>query len=171
MSTKIKLFFTDSVNRKLEEKLPTLGKITRLVCRVRFKTYTGWTKTYDALVDTGAHTSIIPLSIWQDIKTDILIDHEIHGIVRKKECSIPVKFANIELKIHDLEGNFTNTLKVHVYLSLMENVPLLIGFRDLLTKFKVYFDYTENIAHIECQQQGTHYSNHFIESVYNSLRR
>ncbi|MFQ6062629.1 MAG: hypothetical protein ACE5J9_05585 [Methanosarcinales archaeon] len=149
MSSKINLSFLNLKDKELNKKAPSLGDIVRLVCKVKFKTSTGWTKMHNALFDTGAHTSLIPLSIWQNIETDMIIDHEIHGVLSKKECTIPVKFANICLMIHDMENNCTKPLKIHAYLSLMENVPLLIGFKDLLIKFKVCFDYEEDIAFIE----------------------
>ncbi len=133
----------------LKNKLVEYGTLTRLISKVKFKTRKGWSKTYDALIDTGAHTSLIPLSIWQDIETDILADHEVKGILAKKECSVPVKVAKVKTVMFDLEGNQTDKLEIPAYLSLIENVPLLIGFRNVLDKFKVCFDYQQNTAFIE----------------------
>ena len=133
----------------LKNKLLEYGTLIRLISKVKFKTHKGWSKTYDALIDTGAHTTLIPLSIWQDIETDILADHEVKGILAKKECSVLVKVAKVKTVMFDLEGNQTDELEIPAYLSLIENVPLLIGFRGILDKFSVCFDYRQNTAFIE----------------------
>ncbi|PKP57369.1 MAG: hypothetical protein CVT89_04605 [Candidatus Altiarchaeales archaeon HGW-Altiarchaeales-2] len=133
----------------LKNKLAEYGTLTRLIGKVKFKTHKGWSKTYDALIDTGAHTTLIPLSIWQDIETDILSDHEVKGILAKKEYSVPVKVAKVKTVMFDLEGNQTDELEIPAYMSLIENVLLLIGFRNVLDKFRVCFDYQQHTAFIE----------------------
>ena len=65
----IKLSFIELRDRRLEKLVPRYGYLTRLICNTKFKTFNGWTKSYDAIIDTGAHISIIPLEIWQDFKT------------------------------------------------------------------------------------------------------
>ena len=64
---KVKLYFMEMEDVGLKNKLAGYGTLTRLIGKVKFKTHKGWSKTYDALIDTGAHTTLIPLSIWQDI--------------------------------------------------------------------------------------------------------
>lgn len=149
MSVKVNLYFIEIEDVGLKNKPGEHGNLTRLIGKVKFKTRRGWSKTFDALIDTGAHTTLIPLSIWQDIETDILSDHEVKGILAKKECGVPVKVAKVKTVMFDLEGNQTDELEILAYMSLIENVPLLIGFRDVLDKFNVCFNYQQNTAFIE----------------------
>ncbi len=55
----IKLSFIELRDRKLEKLVPGYGYLTRLICNTKFKTFNGWTKSHDAIIDTGAHISII----------------------------------------------------------------------------------------------------------------
>ena len=86
---KVNLFFDVFQDKELEKKS---GKyeIIRLKCRVRFKISNGWSEPYSAILDTGAHTPLVPLSIWEEIKTTRIADHFVQGISAKPECSIPV---------------------------------------------------------------------------------
>ncbi len=43
----------------------------------------------------------------------------------------------------DME-NHTNEIEVYAFLSLIDEIPLIVGFKDLLENFKVCFDYGEN---------------------------
>jgi hypothetical protein len=49
----------------------------------------------------------------------------------------------------DEEGNQSKELEVLCYFALSNLVPLIVGFRDILENFKVYFDYKDNIAFAE----------------------
>lgn len=149
MSTSVQLSFRDVVDRKLSEKLQGYTRSTRLICKTKFKTPQDWSKTYNAIIDTGATITLIPLSIWQDINTEIIADHLVSGIISNEECKVPVKIAKVRIIIFDLSGNCTDELEITSYLSLLENVPLLLGFKDLLSRFKVCFDYEKREGYIE----------------------
>ena len=58
--TIISLFFDVFIDKELEKKVPTHAEIIRLWCLVQFKRQKDWTIPYPALIDTGAHTTIIP---------------------------------------------------------------------------------------------------------------
>ena len=124
-------------------------EIIRLRCNVQFKDKIGWTEAYDAIVDTGAYCSLIPLSIWENLKVEKIADYKIKGIQTKEECAIPVIIGKISCIIIDSEGNETSERNLYAFLALVDNVPLILGFKDLLSKFKMVFDFRTKEAYIE----------------------
>ncbi|MCS4540790.1 MAG: retropepsin-like domain-containing protein [Euryarchaeota archaeon] len=47
----------------------------RLVCRAGFRTKDGFTEARHAIVDTGAHTSVLPLSLWKRLDIKMIGEH------------------------------------------------------------------------------------------------
>lgn len=134
---------------ELSEKIPDYEGLLRLVCRARFRTANGFTEARHSIVDTGAHTSIIPLSLWKRLDIKLMAEHYVRGLVPKKECFMDVKVGLVKARIVDEEGNQTDEMNVRAFLSPVDTVPVIIGFKDLLEKFKVCFDPTKKMAYIE----------------------
>jgi len=145
----VHLRFEKFLNPKLEEKLPGKGEFVRLFCSVRFKTKDGWDDAVDAIIDTGAPVSLIPFDVWSNAKTELLVEHEVYGINPSKECRIPVKVGKIMGVLVDEEENQSGEIEMLSYLALTTKIPVILGFKDLLTEFKICFDYGENEAWIE----------------------
>ena len=143
----INLFFETLRSGELEAKVDGID-IVRLRCYVQFEKRTGEISIYDAIVDTGAFISLIPFSIWKDVEVDRLADHRVEGLIPKTECSIPVIIGKIGLMLVDEEYQ-TEKIDTHAYLALTDEIPLILGFKDLLSSFKVCFDYKENSAWLE----------------------
>jgi len=143
----VKLFFETLRSRELETKVEGIN-IVRLRCYVQFEKRTGEISIHDAIVDTGAFISLIPFSIWKDVEVDRLADHHVGGLIQKPDCSIPVIIGKIGLRLID-EEHQTEKIDVHSYLALTDEIPLILGFKDLLASFKVCFDYKENSAWLE----------------------
>ena len=121
----------------------------RLECDVAFRTVNDEIEVYDAaIIDTGAFISLIPRSIWKNVEHEEIARHSVKGIVPKKECSIDVIIGKIKVKLID-EENETNEMDIYAYLAMTDEVPLILGFKDLLSKFRVCFDYGENEAFLE----------------------
>lgn len=145
----IKLSFIELRDRRLEKLVPGYGYLTRLICNTKFKTFNGWTKSYDAIIDTGAHISIIPLEIWQDLETEIFADYYVRGLSPKKECSVDFKIAKVELIIFDESGNMAPELEIFAYLAMDDGIPLILGFKTLLDEFKICFNHKDDKAWLE----------------------
>ena len=143
----VKLFFETLRSRELEAKVEGIN-IVRLRCYVQFEKRTREISIHDAIVDTGAFISLIPFSIWKDVEVDRFADHHVEGLIQKPDCSIPVIIGKIGLKLVD-EEHQTEKIDVHSYLALTDEIPLILGFKDLLASFKVCFDYKENSAWLE----------------------
>jgi predicted aspartyl protease len=147
MSTKrIKLYFCKFENPDLVEV--DIGVI-RLFCEVAFVTEEGYTDSYSAVLDTGAPVSVIPYQIWSMLKVKKIKDYAIRGIVPKKECSLPVTIGEVSCILLDKEER-TRRMKVKAYLAHSNEVPLIIGFKDLLDRFGIYLDFKKNFAYLEC---------------------
>lgn len=148
MSTKVELYFGSYENLEIKEFISDFETI-RLEGLISFKTSDGWTDPEIALLDTGAPLSVIPYPLWKNIIYNKITNYEIHGIVPKKECKIPAIIAEISCFICDKSGNETKGIKTNAFLVKSEGVPLIIGFRNLLSKFKVCFEYENNVAFLK----------------------
>ncbi|MCK4613253.1 MAG: hypothetical protein KAU14_00495 [Thermoplasmata archaeon] len=149
MSIRVELKFENLSVPKLTNKVPEIGKFTRLFCGIRFKTKNGWYDTQNAIVDTGAPMTLIPLDMWNEINTRIVTDYEIFGLSHRKECLISVLVGKVTALIVDEKGNHSDELDTFAYLALTNKVPLIIGFKGLLSNFKVCFDQEKDNAFIE----------------------
>jgi hypothetical protein len=148
LSTKVELYFGSYENLEIKEFLPDYQTI-RLEGLVSLKTPKGWTDPEIALLDTGAPISVIPSPLWKNITYTKIANYEIQGIVPKEDCKIPAIIAEISCFICDKNGNETKEIKTNAFLVKSERVPLIIGFRNLLSKFKVCFDFENNTAFLK----------------------
>lgn len=147
MSTKIGLRFEKSRDTELERKLKRNGCVIRLTSDVMFRGKSEWIGPYSAIVDTGAHISVIPRRIWSKSDVKIFADHEMRGIVPINECSIPVIVGEIDAMVVDEKDN-TKEISVLCYFALTDEIPLILGFKTLLEEFECCFNYRENRAFI-----------------------
>ena len=148
MGSKVNLFFEDFEIEELKEKLGKY-KIIRLRCAIQFKTPTGWTKARDAIVDTGAHTTLIPLNIWKEAEVSKLTGYDVKGLSPDPACTIPVTVGEIKCVIVDEIGNQTPETDIHCLMADTDEVPLIVGFKDLLSNYKICFDYNKKEANIQ----------------------
>jgi hypothetical protein len=148
MSTKLRIRIKRLIDPELDLKLE-YGELIRLSILIQFKMETGWSELYEAIIDTGAHTSVIPKYIWEESYTEEKADHSVQGIVPKKECSLPVKVSTVRGILFDDELNHTNEVEFYAYCALDDKVPLILGFKGLLDRFAIYFNIGTEIAYLE----------------------
>jgi hypothetical protein len=153
MGTKIDVFFVTGIDKELDKKLSAKGYknrglVIRIYCYIIFKTDSGWTKPFPAIIDTGAHTSLIPFDIWSTCKTNILVDHYVKGLVPKEECKIDVKVGELSGVLVDRK-NLSKEYRFLSYFAPTNEVPLILGLKELLSKFKLFIDYKNNTAWLE----------------------
>ena len=145
----IKLYFKEFYDLELVAK-GVKSNIIRLFVDVRFRTRDDWTRPYPAILDTGAHVSLIPFRIWSKCTVNFAAEHVVRGVVPKEECSLPILIGDISCALVDRERQ-SEELKINAYLALTDGVPLVLGFWDLLERFKLYMDYCSKEAHLEGQ--------------------
>lgn len=141
---KTNLFFETFKDKEIDKYT-----IVRLKCGVQFKTKLGWTQPYSAIVDTGAHTSVIPLSLWKELVHEKIKPYKIFGISKQDGCSIVGNIGKVTLIIVDENGNQTKELEVGAFLADTDQIPLIVGFNGLLEKLRVEFDFRKNEGFVE----------------------
>lgn len=147
----IKLYFKEFYDSELADR-GTKSHIIRLFVDVQLKTKDDWTEPYPAILDTGAHASLIPFKVWSECLVNFTVDYVVRGVVPKEECVLPVLIGDISCVLVDRERQ-TDELKISAYLALTDDVPFVIGFWDLLERFKLYMDYRNKEAYLEEEYQ------------------
>ncbi len=124
--------------------------IIRLKAGIQFKIPKGWSKPYSGIIDTGAHITALPISIWKNLT---LIEkggnYGLFGLSKNKECVLSGQLAKIAVILVDENGNQTNELIITAFLAETDNIPLILGFNGILEKMSLYFDYKRNTAYAE----------------------
>ncbi|PIU64415.1 MAG: hypothetical protein COS84_08435 [Armatimonadetes bacterium CG07_land_8_20_14_0_80_40_9] len=133
MSIKILLNIDTRYDRELEAE-NIACKLVRIFGTIKFKTETGLSKEYKAIIDTGSPVSLIPKFIWQKTELEYLSDKEfsLGGISPKDAPLIFAKIANIKFLFIDPK-NISPLFVAKAYLLPTDHIPLIIGFEDLLT--------------------------------------
>ena len=88
MSSKIKLFY-ETYNDPDISKFIANYNIIRLKGIIRFAQDKNYSDPFKAIIDTGAHISLIPHYMWKNLNIDDLGKYEVRGISNKPECNIP----------------------------------------------------------------------------------
>lgn len=133
-----------------------LGKqgveVIRLLTRIQFQTPHGWSDRYSALIDTGAYMSLLPLTVWKEAVCTELAEHQVRGIVPRPECTLPVRIGRLTGRLTDAAGHRTKPLEIRAFLAPTYEVPLIVGFKDILASFAHHFDYRTDTAYIETRK-------------------
>ncbi len=133
----------ESRDRKLEFSVPHLKPIIRIFCKIKFESLS---TTEDAIIDTGAHISVIPYELWSNMDVKIETNHIMKGAIPGQW--MPVKVGYIKAKLVD-ENNESKDISFLSYLALTNKVPLILGMRDLLEKFNLHVLFLENKAYLQ----------------------
>ena len=144
--TKINGFFETFLDSELHEKLQSRSKVIRVHCLVRFKTESGFTEPYPAIIDTGAHTSLLPLKIWKSAKHRILGQHYVKGLVPGAQLDVQIG------EVTAILADVLNTSREHTFLCFFsphDTTPLILGFKEFLSKFRLVVEYSQNTIWLE----------------------
>jgi predicted aspartyl protease len=149
MSTKIKLEFETKIDLEFLTKGIRI-RLIRLISRIKLRGENGFTKTYDAIIDTGNPITIIPFSIWNKASIRI-ISHEkvkLYGLGTDNKSAIKGNIGQVTIIFLDEEKSSV-PIKLKAYLIEDDRAPFLIGFEDILTEIKLVSDYKGSIAYLE----------------------
>ena len=115
-----------------KEKSKLFGEILRPLIEFEIKTNIGWVSAMGYL-DSGADITLLPLSFAKVLGVKIE-DEEIKEIRGIGDSAVSVMIKEVEIKIGDVK------LKANVGIALIEEVPYLIGRKDIFNKFRVIFE-------------------------------
>lgn len=129
------------------EIMPIIRLIANMVLRLRDN---GFTPLQRAIVDTGSYWSVVPRELWTLCAVDIIEPNSpIIGFAPDEVCHIPASIGKISGIIFDDEGHETRLLTFPAFLAHTDDVPLVLGFADLLSEFQVRFDYRTKSAYLD----------------------
>jgi len=131
-------------DEELEKKIPNLKPIIRIRGGIFLK---GAETAEIAIIDTGAHISLVPFRFWRDLDVEILTEHYVSGVVPGKR--IPVNVGYMKGRLIDKEGNESKEIQFLAYLAFTNKVSLLLGMRDLLERFDIHINFSMNEAYLE----------------------
>ncbi|MBW8050499.1 MAG: hypothetical protein FVQ77_09200 [Cytophagales bacterium] len=134
--------------RYKKESTPIFGEILMPLIEFGIKTNTGWVSALGC-VDSGADITLLPLSFIRFLGIRIE-DEEIKGLSGVGRGGISVIIKEVELKIANVE------IKSNVAIALTEQVPYLLGRKDIFNKFKIIFEeYNQKIIFEKIQTLNT----------------
>lgn len=137
MSIKINLGFETRFDIDFRAKGISF-RLIRLISRIKLKSKEGFTRTYDAIVDTGNPITIIHFSIWSKASVH-LISHDqvkLYGLGTEDNSAIKGNIGKVEIIFLDEQGS-SDLITLKAYLIEDDKAPLLIGFEDVLTLMKL----------------------------------
>ncbi len=147
MSTKIQLTIKRMEDPILNGKIDGYGDLIRVFGLIKLKEKDGaWSKSYPAIIDTGAPISVIPLSRWIQSDVEILTDHEMRGIVEKPECSTHVSVGRLNIVLCDEYGNISKEREIFAYFALTDKIPIIIGFKNVLEQMTLHVNAVEGFV-------------------------
>lgn len=120
----------------------------RLKCLIGLKATNSYVFA-EAIIDTGAYISIVPGGLAEKIQKEIKGKDKLKGINLREECAIHVDIGKTNCILFDEEYNFTSEMEIPAAFTKTDDVPLILGFANLLSRFQVYFDHRKKTAYIE----------------------
>lgn len=127
----IKLKLETKINGRLFIESRIIYRTTRLIALASFRVPGGeWTKSRDAIIDTGSHTSVIPHYIWTNVHHHFISDETEMGIGGN---IVTGRLGWVTLRLHD-EEIISPPLSVKANLIDDDSLPLILGFEDVITE-------------------------------------
>ncbi len=140
----IELFFKEYFDLELLEK-GFKQRLLRLFVTVAFKKKDTWSDKIPAIVDTGSPVSVLPCALWQECNCKIFAKTQIRGMVPDKSAFLNAHYGQIALAFVD-HKNVSPEFICKAFLAETNDLPVIIGFSDLLDKVKLVVDYPQKQA-------------------------
>ena len=122
----------------------------RIKCLVGFKKKDGSGYSLaEGIVDTGAYVSVIPEDLSEIIEKEITGRYRMKGLNSGEDCAIPVNVGKTTCILFDESGNTSGDLNIACFFADSNDVPVIIGFANILTRFKLHIDYPNKKAFLE----------------------
>ncbi|OQX54269.1 MAG: hypothetical protein B5M48_01310 [Candidatus Omnitrophica bacterium 4484_213] len=121
----------------------------RLKCLVGFKEEESANyRLCEGIVDTGSYVIVLPFRLSERIEKEVSGKYKIKGFYTKGECAIPVS-GKTKCVLFDKQGNSSCEMIIYSYFVQTDEIPIILGFADLLTRFKIKINYQKGIAFLD----------------------
>lgn len=87
-----------------------------------------------AKVDTGAAVSLLPEWLIEKALPFSSANFNLYGVVKSKECRVPVKLGRCDIILSDQFGNEIALRDCWVALTNLPDTPVLLGMKDVLER-------------------------------------
>ena len=124
-----------------------LGKVSIYPVYVSFKTKNGWTGLNRMIYDTGAVVSLLPSSYYGLLGVEKHASAKLGGVT--PETRLRVRLANIRFRFADLNENISPELDAWFAIAERDDVPRIIGLKDINATHKLVVDAKSGIFSLE----------------------
>ena len=132
-------FRDDAVSSVEQVFKEDLGKSVLYGVLASFKSSDGkWHGLFRMIYDTGAIITLLPARMLDLLKIERYATASLRGISPKPE--LRVRLCKLPLKLHDEEGNQSHEHQVWTAISFRDDVPFILGMKDLATRHSLSTD-------------------------------
>ncbi len=124
-----------------------LGKAHICPVYVSFKTREGWSRLHRMIYDTGAVISLLPASYYKLLGIQKYASAKLGGIT--PETEVKVRLAKITFRFVDMKGNTSPELEAWFAIAERDDVPRVIGLKDINTTHKFVVDGRKGIFNLQ----------------------
>ncbi len=124
-----------------------IGKAYVYRVLVPFRTKTGWTDSFTLIYDTGAVVSLLPAMFYNLLGVEKSAPIKLSGIV--PEVGVEAKLTRTNLRLHDVQGKTSPALEAWIAIAEKDNVPLILGLKDISDNHNFRVDGRRKIFHLD----------------------
>lgn len=124
-----------------------IGKVSEYPVYAYFKVQEGWEGPREMIYDTGANISLLPSSYWKILGLDKYVPSSLEGVA--SDAKVPLRLTRITFRFIDLEGNFSPELNAWFGIAERDDVPHLLGLKDINITHRLVVDATNGIFRLE----------------------
>jgi hypothetical protein len=125
------------------------GFVTSIPVLARFLKADGTWRTVETIFDTGAGISLLPRYVGEEIGIKKYVNHKLTGISKREECLVPVRISKVRTKLIDSKGNISPEFKIWVAFADRDDVPSVLGMKDIIDNFSFKSDAKQKTLYLE----------------------
>jgi len=121
------------------------GWIYRVFAYLRIKN--GWTSPFRMIYDTGAMVSLLPSRFYDILGVEKYASIKLMGI--SPESEVTARLTRATLRLEDIEGNRSPDMEAWVAIAERDDVPLILGLKDVADTHELIVKPRERIFHLQ----------------------
>lgn len=124
-----------------------LGKAHLYPVYISFKTKNGWSRLHRMIYDTGAVISLLPVSYYNLLGIQKHAPAKLGGIT--PETEVRARLAKVTFRFIDMNNNASPEIQAWFAIAERDDVPRVIGLKDINTTHKLIVDGKSGIFSLE----------------------